>query len=499
MKYRLKRFINYFRLSNLQTQVKELGGQITLKNIAIILFALFLSTFIASYMLKLELTYCLSIAMFFVCCLPYMIIIKFRSTYEKTRFDDITEYMIQLIYAFHKTGKIRSSIADVHDVSNGEVKVITEKMLNCLDFDTSTSKIFEKTFKIIEDEYRCSRLKILHNFLIECEYSGGENAASLNMLLDDIRSWSERTLTYQQDRKKAVTSVITSIFLAMLTCGMMVNIIPKEYTNQMIEAPLYQIATTICLILCILVYIIVQRMVSKSYLDIELDGESSGYAIRKMKYLHSQKKGGSIKPFIIKFLIMTAIIIIEYLLDIKYAVIPTAIAALIVLLHHSFKRQSAMNVVTKELNKMFPTWIRNLVLYLQTDNTHVAIQKSYTTCPAILKEELKDLIQDLANDPTSLKPYHRFLGMYHIPNLRMSINYLYSVSQFGTNDMLAQLDYLIKQNAQLTINEEKIRNENALAGINLFVFAPMLIAVFKLMIDMVLFLQIFMNLMTMYV
>ena len=83
--------------------------------------------------------------------------------------------------------------------------------------------------------------------------------------------------------------------------------------------------------------------------------------------------------------------------------------------------------------------------------------------------------------------------------MRLSINYLYLASQFGTEDSLAQLDYLVAQNTQLTIQEEKMRNDAALAGINLFIFAPMLVAVIKLLLDLSLFLSQFMTMMSNYI
>ena len=70
---------------------------------------------------------------------------------------------------------------------------------------------------------------------------------------------------------------------------------------------------------------------------------------------------------------------------------------------------------------------------------------------------------------------------------------MYALSEFGSNDMLSQLDYLIEQNDQLTINEEKIRNEDALAGMSALILAPMLISVLKLIVDLTLLFETFMG------
>ena len=84
------------------------------------------------------------------------------------------------------------------------------------------------------------------------------------------------------------------------------------------------------------------------------------------------------------------------------------------------------------------------------------------------------LIEGLDDDPDSNIPYSEFLKAYDVPSLKLSVSYLYAISQFGKEDMLMQLDYLIEQSAVLSINEEKIRNEDALAGFSMLGLAPML-------------------------
>ena len=203
---------------------------------------------------------------------------------------------------------------------------------------------------------------------------------------------------------------------------------------------------------------------------------------------------------IIKVCILFSFVIVEAVLKFNYyIIIPTAIVALIVLVFDGLRKNSAVSIVTKELYMMFPQWIRTLSLALQTDNVHVAVQNSLATCPRIIQHDVEHFIEDLSEDPVSAKPFNKFLSDYNVPTLRLSINYLYLASQFGTEDSLAQLDYLVAQNTQLTIQEEKMRNDAALAGINLFIFAPMLVAIIKLLLDLALFLSQFMTLMSNYI
>lgn len=500
MKKKIKHFFSLFKFSNLKREVKQIGGEITYSSVISIILIAFVAGFILSSLLKLKLPYLLGILAFFIMCLPYIIILRVRSDYEKARFNDIIEYMEQLIYSFHKSGKINESLTDVYKVSEGHIKECIEKMLEIINGKKLVSDVYREAFTSMQKEYDCSRLSVLHNFLIECEEQGGEHASALNIILEDIRGWSERTQTYQLERKRYRNNVVLSIFLAFLTCGVMVNLIPSEYSALMIANPVYHIATFFCVIFSIIVYIIVQRKTSKSYLDFEMQGDSSSYAINRRKFLENYDKKNHFIPMVIKSVIFIALLTTEWFLNLGLiAIVPTAVVALLVMIHDGLRKNSAVKVVQKELYMQFPQWIRVLSLCLQTDNVHRAIQKSYESCPDIMKPDLEQFIKDLSDDPITVKPYDRFLSQFNVPTLRLSINYLHSASQFGLGDSLAQLDYLIKQNTQLTIDEERIRNANALAGIGLYVYAPMLIAVIKLMVDMVLFLGIFLGLVSSYV
>jgi hypothetical protein len=494
----MKNFFRCFRVSYLKRQVEELGGEITLKNILILVFCLFMGAFISDYLLMLEPVCVLILAFFFICCIPSLILAKFKSNYQKVRFNDIVDYIEQLIYAFHKNGKIRASLDDARQVTSETMQKIITKMLYIIDFDKTTVHIYEKAFQLMQDEYNCSRVKTLHSYLLRCESNGGDNIRSLNMLLDDTRDWADRTIEYQNQRNNTKRDVLVSIGLAMFTCGVMINLIPQEYSSQIVSDPLYQIATTIILCCCILIYTVVCNLLAKSYLDYEIEDGREKRAMVYMDYLTARHRN-RVKPLIIKLSILVILMGVCVYFSKPIGVVPLCIIAIFVASQDLIKRNTAIKIVTKELNKAFPVWMRTLILYLQTDNVHVAIEKSKTDCPNIMKHELDLFTQDLANDPVTLKPYNNFLGSFNIPTIKTSINYLYSVACFGTEDMLTQLDYLVRQNNLLAINEEKLRNEDALAGVNVFIFFPMILACFKFIVDLVLFLNIFMNMLQAYV
>lgn len=493
MKAKLKEFFGFFKYSNMKKTVEDLGYSISFYNFFATAVSVIGGSFLLAYLFQLRIEFCIVVVISFMLCIPSMIISKFKYGYEKNRFNDVVNYMEQMIYSFRKRTKIQNALEDVFELSDGNVKSTIKRMLDFIDSGESKNGLYVDALRIMQDEYNCTRIRTLHSFLVEVETHGGKCDKSLSILLRDIRDWSMRTLEYQQERKSLKGKVTISIILAMFTCGIMLNLIPSEYVEMIVGQMLYQVATTFALILCVLLYVYANNKLGGSYLDLEIDGHASQRALRDLDYVRAFNEKEHFKPMVIKLCMMLPLIGVEVYFDFVWGVIPTAIFTVFVLFEPYTRRNNARKRVIREINKVFPVWIRNLVLHLQTDNVQVALRKSLDSCPAILKKEVTLLLVRLDADPTSMTPYLRFLEDYEVSNLKMSVNFLYALSQFGSDDMLSQLDYLIEQNSHLTINEERIRNEDALAGMSMLILAPMLIAVFKLMIDLMLFFNTFMS------
>lgn len=506
-KYKLKKFFSFFNPKNIVNEIAGLGYSITTSKIMAFVVGFIVAAIVAGIFLHLEIPYMIILGIGFLCCLPSLIIAYFRHTYEVKRFNAVTSYIEQLIYSFHKNNKIYDSIIDVNEISTDEVKEITTEMIEILDNQNNqVTNPFRKAFNHFEKHYDCSRLKTLHRYLIEIETHGGESKNSLNMLLDDTRSWTERTLEYQAGRKNVQNKVLLSTFFAMISCGFMINMIPEEYVAQIIDKPVYQIGTCIILISCLLVYTYAAGKVAVSYLDNEIDRKSEDYEKRASEYVANYTRqateGKLKKPMIIKTIIFSILGIGCYGASFFIPALSSTlkIAAIIVLLLGAFitldkyrKFRSYSSAIRRTMSKMFPEWLRNVLLYLQTDNVHMSIRKSYDACPNVLKAEVESFIYDIENDPIGDTPYKNFLQGYNLPQLKLSANYLYSIALFGAEDINTQLNYLVEQNHKLVLTSETQRNEDTLAIFTMLMLAPMLLAVAKLMLDLILFVSIFMT------
>lgn len=498
-KTRLKNFFRMFKYSNIKEEAKRLGGNITMYNFIVTMFVVGIIAFIITYLLKLQLAYCVVVIAFFVLCTPSMIIASLKYSYERLRFDSVVSYLEQMIYNFRKSEKILTSLEDTKELLTGGIVSTIKKVINYINVGIVQSKdksLYEEAFSLFEKDYNCTRIKQLHNFLVEVEQNGGEYKEALGILLQDIREWSQRVLEYQQNRRNIRAKVTISIVLAIGTCGAMLNLIPQEFIETMISQPVYHVVTTFVLLLCVTLFVMANNRLGGSYFDLEVEVEAEHYAMKHYAYLENYVTRKKVKPIIIKVLLVVPLVAVELYLNIPYLVVGTVGLAVLLLVQPIFKHNAAKKYIMKEIQRTFPDWIRGLIIHLQTNNVHVALKNSLPTAPAVLKPEIESLLVRIEEQPNSIEPYTHFLENYDLPELKSAVHFLYALSEFGTNDMLAQLNYLVEQNSELQKNAERIQNEDALAGMSIMILAPMLISVIKLMLDMVLLLGAFMNYIT---
>lgn len=164
MKNKIRVFFSFFKFSNLKRQIEELGYNITFYNFMVVIVAVLGGGFLASYLLKLRIEFCIVVVAAFVLCIPSMIIAQFKYGYEKNRFNDVVSYMEQMIYSFRKRAKIQNALEDVYEISSGNVKNTIGKMLTFIDIGESKNGLYNDAFKIMQKEYDCTRLDTLHRF-----------------------------------------------------------------------------------------------------------------------------------------------------------------------------------------------------------------------------------------------------------------------------------------------------------------------------------------------
>ena len=479
---KLKKIISYYRFSTLKYKINKMGFDITPAYLAVYVIVTAAISFLVSTIIKLNPMYSLMVVLTFILTAPIMLVYKFKFNYEKNRFSEIVDYMQRMIYSYQKSGKIYSALMDVREVATESIKHEIDLMLAFIDEGVAKENLYKEALGIIESHYKCSRLNTLHTYLIDAEMNGGEGTDTLALLLQDIREWSIRTLDYKTERSAIRSKVLVSIMLGLSTVIASLYMVPSEYTAKMMVTPMYQIGTTVTLILYILLYVYVTKNLAISYLDAELDDLALYLrAVKRVEKFDSKKV---MKKGIIIAVLTVGFCAIAYILDFTILMIPIAGIFGLAIYQPIFTNKTDKKRIVKEINKAFPVWIRNLVLLLQTNNVGRSIQKSLLTCPPVMKPHVENLLAEIDKNPNSDEPFTNFCQQYDLPDIKTTMSFLYYLSNFGSDEMLGQLDYIIKQNTYLTISEEKLRNSDSLSMMTMLILAPMLISMMKLMLDM---------------
>lgn len=479
---KLKQIFSYYKFSTLKHKINKMGFDITPKSVMLyVLFTALLSIFVGT-IIKLTPIFSLVVVLVFILTTPFIFIYRYKFNYERNRFNELVDYMQRLIYAYQKSGKIYTALLDVKEVASRDIKHEIDMMIQFIDEGVAKKNLYKEAFEIIESHYKCSRLNTLHAYLIDAEMNGGEGEETLGILLEDIREWSIRTLEYTSERSAIKSKVLISIVLGVITIIASLYMVPAEYTGQMMTTMLYQIGTTIALSLYILLYLYVIKNLAVSYLDAELDdAELYMRAVNRVEKFDKQK---IIKKSAIIVTLAIGFCVLAYILNFSMLMIPIVGMFGIVLYQPIMTHNTDKKRIVKEINKAFPIWIRNLVLLLQTNNVGMSIQKSLLTCPYTMRPHVEKLLHKIDEDPVTDRPFLEFCQEYDLPDIKTTMSFLYYLSNFGSDEMIGQLDYIIKQNAYLTVSEEKIRNSDSLSMMSMLILAPMLVSMMKLMLDM---------------
>ena len=426
---------------------------------------------------------------FYLICVPLIIKSKYKYRHEKQKFADLDLYMEQMCASFNKKAKIISALKDSKKVVTGKLKEKISKAIEHIETGISSRKynIFQEAFMIIEDGYECKRLEELHRFLIRVENNGGEYKLSLNGLLKDILSWIDRTYLFWQEKVYIKIYFGIGVFLSMIVSC--ISLLLFEYIDVTVFY-LYKIMAAIFLCVCIFSYALFCRIIMGSWIvdkrneqlilsDYKVSSTSSVQKIRKKLY--------------IVYLAIIILSIVFFVLKFYLFLITCILMFIAFLAYPYLKFDGARKRTISELKYSFSEWIRSLCLRLSTQTLQISLQESYKDAPIVLKEPLKNMLYDLEVYPSDATPYSRFLKKYNIHEIDSSVKMLYSLSELGDEEMYYTLDSLLNRNFLLIKKSEEEIQKNKIMFLKQIVSIPLVFAALKIMIDMLLFIKVFLS------
>ena len=91
---------------------------------------------------------------------------------------------------------------------------------------------------------------MLHDYLVKVENLGGQYQSTLNIILDDVKEWTERTYLFQKERKSMKFKIVLSLTASLAVAGTTVMMLASdEMLGKVLRGPLYQRTTFSLLVL----------------------------------------------------------------------------------------------------------------------------------------------------------------------------------------------------------------------------------------------------------
>lgn len=410
-----------------------------------VLIAFILITFVGHFVFKLTLPFILICCVVYFFSAPSIIYYRERKKYESNRFRDCSRYIEQMIFSFTRRHKILTALEETRLVLDGTIGEAIDYAIDVIRNRVGEEDIYAVALRKIESFFPSTRVRNLHEFLVAVERDGGRHETTMKILLDDVREWDIRTNQFKQNQSVKGMSLLISILMSVGVCWFMTNILPAELGGDISANIIYQLVTTLMLVVMFLMYLFGNRKLTRSWIT---DGSSAEeYKIeadRKAITSYYEDPKGKIKPVLAIYRMQT------------------------------------------EIEKVFPRWILRFALLSSSYPVTVALAKSVSTAPFVIKEDLEKMVEAINQKPNSIDPYLEFARYYDLPQVRSMMMMIYSLSEYGLNDADQQILSLVKRNNALQANAEQIENDEQLARFSLYTIIPMIFSSIVMMVDVVL-------------
>lgn len=484
----LKRFL-YLDYRRLSGEIVHYGYSFSFKGALFFYSMAFLAALLLGFVYKLSLWE--FIVLFIVCLIvtPSLVVNRYKKAYDVKRFSDVNKYMEKMLYYFKSSGKILTSLVDMQKMfPEGRMSRILRRAIDHIEGGKSEGDVREEALKMIEAEYGCSRMRLIHQFLLNAERNGGDCRTAIGLLLEDRRLWAGRSVERQKKKQTTLRSTVIALALTALLC-VSILYLPAfmsgmEKTIDISGNVIVQISSLLFIILLIAIF---TKAYEKSNMDFLLDsgGISREKAFRQYRELADYQATGhlvaglawSLIPFTLAFLI--------FMMTKSPFVVLLGIAGILFMLNeHRIGHKLTLRSYTREVEKTFPEWLLYVALLLNTESVPVALAHSLPTAPAAIAPPLTDMLAELEKDPCSELPYLRFLGFLNLTDVQETMATLFSMVNGSGSDAEGELGGILDHNFRMTDKAEQLKNEDKAAVMELYIILPGLAGALKLVVDM---------------
>lgn len=286
------------------------------------------------------------------------------------------------------------------------------------------------------------------------------------------------------EKKNMLISVILSTVILFIVSEALMFFLPNEM-NVMTKMPeRFAVVIEISCLLCL-----IRRAIKKNAADwLEKNSERPEKDIKR-EYLFIENYDAKRVLFSsIKWACLPAgLMLLSYLLSKSFLSFAIGFPITILMLNqHKLDYALKKKRIKKEIERDYPKWLLGVILFMETESVQGAVFKSKDTAPNILKYPLEKMWETLQKFPTKPDAYFQFLEDYDVPRVHESMKLLYAISTGKGGNTKEQMLQIVEKNNTMTMQSERMKNDNKVAGMMGYLFYPVLPVGVKMMADMLL-------------
>lgn len=431
---------------------------------------------------------------------PFFIEDHNLAEHYKQRFFDLSQYMENMLITFcRRQARIRSSLEDVRNLftPDNHMYQCISNTIYYIDQGSFSKELYQEAFAYIEKDYDNRRLHLVHKFFIQVTYDGGDYTSTADLLLADKKLWYDSTMDLMQQKKKRFLTTSGFIAAIVLLCAfldlMLCNTISLPSDITIVQLPAYQIITAIFIIL-------IQFVIKQSFHSLSMDWiakDSIGHKNfseeqLEKRYDFVQEYTKDSLPYFRKNLIkaspfLIASIIVFVIFHKWYLSLPLGIIFICILFKDQFIFQIVNKTLRKEVTYALSQWYLQLALLLKNNNAQVSIEKSLEDAPALLKREIRLLIDRINDNPNDISAYTTFLSYFHDPSIISAMQMLASMANAGNDQAAYQLTQLVDSAFLMQHEADVLTNKNIMGRMKSLQDIPDVLVSLKLLVDLLLF------------
>ncbi|MBQ4282967.1 MAG: hypothetical protein IJB96_03465 [Lachnospira sp.] len=476
-----------YSMKNVREVAVRSGLDFSIRRYVALMIVFLSGLLLAGLLYRLELWYIVLVEVVGAAAIPPLIMYYYMQRCESKRFNDVDIYLHQMAYSFQRYPKINVALSDTIKVLTGNMRNVVGKAITELEC-SENDRVYYEALTIIEDAFPCPRIKTLHKFLISIEERGGNYYNSLEVLINDYDRWVKRVYKYQKDISQVKKNSVIGIILGgcLSTASLLISSILGNSSGidmNITHDGLYQAVSTIFIILNILYFLIIQVQCNKDWLDSERTEEK---VMRDFKLVFGESLR-AVKMFSLCLGIggIFLSVVLAFGVHIMVGVIGLVVTLYLVTVPAINKKQ-AFNRLKEDVYIAFSEWLRDVVINLYEMPLQSAIEGTYESCPAVMKQALGQFIYDIEESPTDVRPYYTFMNEYGILDISSTVKTLYSVSELESDNTDRLLNSLIRRNYEMVDKHEELSNADSISVLKFSEYIPMIFVALKLGADMLL-------------